>query len=429
MESLTKSVSSGALIAVAVALIHDPLLVSLCLSVLAAYWTYHAISLVGGVFVAKGQFGKDLLKPNMPVLPESQGVVAGAVYFAVMFLFIPIPFVQWFAWGSIEHGGGVPTFPHEKLGQFLSGLLALLSMLLLGFADDVLDIRWRVKLWFPMFASIPLLTVYYVTYGVTHIKVPLLFRAFVGTDLVDLGPFYYVYMSFFCVFCTNSVNILAGINGVEGGQSLILALSIVSNDLYQTYTSDNRLTVEAHLTSLFFILPFIGVTIGYLFQNWYPAKVFGGDTYAYFAGMIFAVVGILGHFSQTVLLFHIPQIFNFLYSCPQVFGFVECPRHRMPTLNHKTLKLEASRVKLNKTGSLGRGMIRFLEIFYLVHVNRDPKTHEMLDCNNLTLINLILVRCGSLREWQTTLAVMAVQVLGSILAITIRYALVHVVYN
>ena len=146
----------------------------------------------------------------------------------------------------------------------------------------------------------------------------------------NIGAFYYVYMSLFCVFCTNGVNILAGINGVEGGQSLILALSIAFNDLYQLSTSDNPLTVQAHLLSLFFILPFVGVTIGYLLQNWYPAKAFGGDTYAYFAGMIFAVVGILGHFSQTVMLFHLPQMFNFLYSCPQVFGFVECPRHRMP---------------------------------------------------------------------------------------------------
>ncbi len=61
-----------------------------------------------------------------------------------------------------------------------------------------------------------------------------------------------------------------------------------------------------------------------------PAKVFVGDTYCYFAGMTFAVVGILGHFSKTLLLFFIPQILNFLYSTPQLFKFVPCPRHRLP---------------------------------------------------------------------------------------------------
>jgi UDP-N-acetylglucosamine--dolichyl-phosphate N-acetylglucosaminephosphotransferase len=33
-----------------------------------------------------------------------------------------------------------------------------------------------------------------------------------------------------------------------------------------------------------------------------------GDTFCYFAGMTFAVVGILGHFSKTMLLFFIPQV-------------------------------------------------------------------------------------------------------------------------
>ena len=62
----------------------------------------------------------------------------------------------------------------------------------------------------------------------------------------------------------------------------------------------------------------------------YPSQVFVGDTYCYFAGMTFAVVGILAHFSKTILLFFIPQIFNFIYSIPQLFHWVDCPRHRMP---------------------------------------------------------------------------------------------------
>jgi UDP-N-acetylglucosamine--dolichyl-phosphate N-acetylglucosaminephosphotransferase len=37
-------------------------------------------------------------------------------------------------------------------------------------------------------------------------------------------------------------------------------------------------------------------------------QVFVGDTYCYFAGMSFAVVGVLGHFSKTLLLFFIPQV-------------------------------------------------------------------------------------------------------------------------
>jgi UDP-N-acetylglucosamine--dolichyl-phosphate N-acetylglucosaminephosphotransferase len=62
----------------------------------------------------------------------------------------------------------------------------------------------------------------------------------------------------------------------------------------------------------------------------YPARAFPGDTLCYLTGMAFAVVGILGHYSKTLLLLFIPQIFNFVLSCPQIFGLVHCPRHRMP---------------------------------------------------------------------------------------------------
>lgn len=198
-------------------------------------------------------------------------------------------------------------------------------MLFLGFADDVLDLRWRTKLLLPTIASLPLLMVYAVTYNNTTIIIPKPLRDIFGYSLW-LGPFYYVYMSLLAVFCTNAINIVAGINGIEAGQSAIISLSII---IYNTmeFNGDQW---QAHLFSLHFMIPFFAVTCALLYYNWYPAEVFVGDTYCYFAGMTFAVVGILGHFSKTMLLFFIPQVFNFLYSCPQLFHFVPCPRHRLP---------------------------------------------------------------------------------------------------
>lgn len=35
--------------------------------------------------------------------------------------------------------------------------------------------------------------------------------------------------------------------------------------------------------------------------------MFVGDTFTYFAGMTIAVAGILGHFSETLLFFLVPQ--------------------------------------------------------------------------------------------------------------------------
>lgn len=57
---------------------------------------------------------------------------------------------------------------------------------MLGFLDDVFDIRWRHKLPIPIIASIPLLLVYYAERGVTRVVVPLPFRFLLG-KLLDLG--------------------------------------------------------------------------------------------------------------------------------------------------------------------------------------------------------------------------------------------------
>ncbi len=65
-------------------------------------------------------------------------------------------------------------------------------MIFMGFADDVLDIRWRVKIWLPFVASLPILIVYYVTYGRTEIVLPIPVRAIFKIQLLDLGNFFVI---------------------------------------------------------------------------------------------------------------------------------------------------------------------------------------------------------------------------------------------
>ena len=204
----------------------------------------------------------------------------------------------------------------------LAAILAICCMLMLGFVDDVLNLRWRQKLIFPLAASLPLLIVYFVTYNQTHIMLPKPWHF-----AVDLSVFYYVFMCMVVIFCTNAINILAGVNGLEVGQSVIIGASIVAFNLVEMGGEHSA----AHEFSFIFIMPFLGVSLALLAFNWYPAEVFVGDTYCYFAGVTFAVVGILGHFSKTMLLFFLPQIFNFVFSVPQLFHLLPCPRHRLPT--------------------------------------------------------------------------------------------------
>ena len=109
-----------------------------------------------------------------PKVPEATGVITGCVFLIITFLMIPLTFSEYF--GQVNKSG----FPHEEFAQLISALLSISCMLLLGFADDVLDLRWRHKLLLPTMASLPLLMVYYVTTNRTDIVVPLILRPILG---------------------------------------------------------------------------------------------------------------------------------------------------------------------------------------------------------------------------------------------------------
>lgn len=286
--------------------------------------------------------------------------------------------------------------------------------------------RWRHKFFIPAIAALPMLALYFVDFGVTQVVVPLPLRPYLG-KLIDLGALYYIYMAAIAIFCPNSINILAGINGIEVGQSIVIACLIVLNDSLYVLPprSQPHPAAESHLLSIYLLLPFIGVSLALLKHNWYPAKVFVGDTYCYFAGMIFAVVGILGHFSKTLLLLFIPQIFNFVYSAPQLFALVPCPRHRLPRFNPKTGLLEPSVAKFAEEKPLLPKIGQALKILHalrLVSVVIDGKG-RVTECSNLTILNLWLVWRGPLREDRLALEILAMQTIIGILGLIIRHKL------
>jgi len=385
-----------------------------------------ALKLITGMkplFARAGLCGKDLnKKENKELIPEGLGVVTGAVFLISMFLFIPIPFLTiWFEKGDYD-------FPHHEFVMFIAGLLSICCMIFLGFADDVLDLKWRDKLLLPTMASLPLLMVYFVNIGVTTIIIPKPVRFIFGFDL-DLGIFYYVYMGMLAVFCTNAINILSGINGVEAGQSLIIAISIL---VFNAFELQGTCCWQAHLFSAYFMMPFIATCSALLYYNWYPSQVFVGDTFCYFAGMTFAVVGILGHFSKTMLLFFIPQVINFIYSTPQLFRFIPCPRHRLPKFNPETGKLGMSYAvfKTSDLRPLGKFILSVFSLLRLVQVEtgvgEDKKSTRV---NNFTLINFVIKILGPLHERTLTTIMLLIQVVGSMIAFFIRYHLVRFFYD
>jgi UDP-N-acetylglucosamine--dolichyl-phosphate N-acetylglucosaminephosphotransferase len=266
--------------------------------------------------------------------------------------------------------------------EYNAALLSICFMILLGFSDDVLDLRWRYKLILPLVASLPLVFTYG---GPTNIVFPKFISDIIGIKSFELGILFKVYISLLAIFCTNSINILAGINGLEVGQSLIIAGTIILYNIIEILNQEEGKVFES-VFSLSIILPFFFCSLALFAFNKYPSQVFIGDTYCYFAGMTFACVGILGHFSKTLLFFFIPQILNFLYSFPQLIGIFPCPRHRLAKFDANTKKLRGKK-------------------------------------ENMNLLNLLLIILGPKREQDISNIIILFQVICNFIALFIRLSL------
>lgn len=72
------------------------------------------------------------------------------------------------------------------------------------------------------------------------------------------------------VFCTNAINILAGINGLEVGQSIVIALSIIIFDIIELRGDQYK----AHSFALSIMIPYFATTLALLKHNW---QVFRGS--------------------------------------------------------------------------------------------------------------------------------------------------------
>ncbi|KAI5861907.1 glycosyl transferase family 4-domain-containing protein [Durotheca rogersii] len=425
----------------------EPLIASLALSGFAFAASYAMIRWLGPAFIHAGLKGRDLSKlNNSHYLPECMGAICATVYILTIIVFIPFPFYKDIVVATsgggnrdvvmnvefVQKGRLLHKFPHNKLASFLSAIISLQSITLLGISDDLFDIRWRHKFFIPAFASIPLLVIYFVDFGVTSIVLPTFLQPYVGQELFDLGILYYGYMSAFCIFSPNSINILAGINGIEVSQSVVIALLIAFNDVLYLVTPYPHPATDSHLFSLYFLLPFLGVSLPLLVHNWYPARVFVGDTYCYFAGMVFVVVSILGHFSKTLILLLVPQIFNFVYSAPQLFGLVPCPRHRLPHFNARTGLLEPSVTKWEKDRQPRHPVIahvlRLLAKLKLLRVKEDEQG-RFEETSNFTLLNLWLVWRGPMREDALATEITLLQAALGLFGLFVRHRLALLIFK
>ncbi len=188
---------------------------------------------------------------------------------------------------------------HKEDGVLIFLMAALLSILIatiIGVVDDILGwkigLRIRYKILLTFFIALPIMV---VNAGHSAMTFP-----FIG--LVNLGLLYPLFVIPAGIMgASNGFNMLAGYNGLEAGQGMIIltTLGIIS-----------YLAGTGYVAVIAFAMVF--ALAAFFYYNRYPAKVFPGDTLTYSTGAMIAIIAILGNIEKFAIILFIPYYIEFL---------------------------------------------------------------------------------------------------------------------
>ena len=188
-------------------------------------------------------------------------------------------------------------FVLDSHNGFLVEIFALMLMTIfmgfVGFIDDLFG--WRhggltigSRIMLAIFGAIPLIA---INAGKSAMELPLL-------GVVDVGllyPLFFIPLG--VVATTTTFNLLAGFNGLESGQGILLLSAM---GLVAYLTGNSWLAVIC--------LCMVLALVGFIYYNWSPARVFPGDVMTYSIGVLIAAVAIVGNFEKIAVFFYIPYI-------------------------------------------------------------------------------------------------------------------------
>ena len=159
-------------------------------------------------------------------------------------------------------------------GQFRALLIGGVIILLLGVVDDIANLSPKHKFIIQM---IPALIV--VIYNSD------LINNFIANQLKSfdlLGYLLYPILILWIVGVTNSINLIDGLDGLACGVSIISLITFFILGLRQNFETLNLVSIAL-----------AGSMLAFLRFNFYPAKIFLGDSGSTFTGFMLASVGAL----------------------------------------------------------------------------------------------------------------------------------------
>lgn len=216
------------------------------------------------------------------IMPRAGGIVIASIFVVLSLSLTP----------------GAPT------KAYWGALLASTVVFCVGLYDDVKRLSPWVKLVAQITAA--LVAILFFGVGVEVISNPLGQQFNLGSTLIEVGgyavPIVSVMFSlFWMVGMTNTMNFLDGLDGLATGvggiAALILFLVSVNPRIDQPATAVMALIL-------------LGACLGFLRYNFYPAKIFLGDSGAYFLGMMLGSLAIISgaKLATALLVLGVPVI-------------------------------------------------------------------------------------------------------------------------
>jgi UDP-N-acetylglucosamine--dolichyl-phosphate N-acetylglucosaminephosphotransferase len=228
-----------------------------------------------------GLLGFDMNKPGMPKVAEMGGICV--VFGFVLSILIHI---------------GMMTFllHRQDYVAILAVLCTVLSVCIIGMMDDFLGWKKGLRQWqkpiFTLFAALPMMV---INAGHSTMNLPIM-------GVMDLGILYpLLIVPLGIVGASNVYNMVAGYNGLEAGMGVII-LSALGYFAY----------INGKQSAMILSFCMVSALIAFLYFNWYPAKVFPGDTMTYSVGGLAACVAILGDMEKIAVLLFLPYAFDFI---------------------------------------------------------------------------------------------------------------------
>ena len=190
----------------------------------------------------------------------------------------------------------------DQTAFFDAYMISAVLIVITGMLDDMFELPAKAKFLIQLVAA--LIMVFYGNFLITNFNMPFI-------PVIELGWFGGVFTILWIIGITNSINLIDGLDGLSSGVSSITFLTMGVLSIYMG---------DIFVAMLCFLL--LGSTSGFLIHNFYPAKIFMGDSGSLFLGFSISVLSLLGYKNAAFVSFIIPIIMLSVPIFDTVWAFI-----------------------------------------------------------------------------------------------------------